>query len=58
MTQIPDWLMEVFRCPRSGERLVLDGDRLVNAPSRTLAYAIVEGVPVLLETEAIDLAVG
>ncbi|MDO5722954.1 MAG: hypothetical protein Q4P33_00945 [Flaviflexus sp.] len=49
-----DWLTEVLRCPKTGERLIRQGDYLVTE-SRTWRYPIRSGVPVLLPTEAEEI---
>ena len=46
-----DFLLEVVRCPRTGQKLHMDGVRLVTEDG-SLAYRVDGGVPVLLAEEA------
>ena len=48
-------LLGVARCPRTGQKLRLDGDRIVSEDGK-LAYRIEEGIPVLLAEEAAEIA--
>ena len=49
-------LLNLLRCPLSGAPLVLDGDRLVSRCQHTRrAYAIHDGIPVMLIDEATEL---
>ena len=50
-----DFLLEVARCPRTGQKLHPDGGRLVTEDGK-LAYRIEDGIPVLLAEEAQLLA--
>jgi uncharacterized protein YbaR (Trm112 family) len=50
-----DWLLEVVRCPRTGQRLVVRGGKLVTEDGG-LAYRMDDGIPVLLAEEAEELA--
>lgn len=50
-----DFLLEVARCPRTGQRLHPDGCRLVTEDGK-IAYRIEDGIPVLLAEEAQFLA--
>jgi len=50
-----DFLLEVLRCPRTGQSLRADGDRLVTADGR-VAYPVEDGIPVLLPEEAREVA--
>lgn len=44
-------LLEILRCPRTGQMLRADNGRLVTEDG-ALSYAIEDGIPVLLPTEA------
>jgi len=46
-----DFLLEVARCPRTGQKLHEKDGRLVTGDG-TLAYRIENGIPVLLAEEA------
>lgn len=46
-----NWLLEVVRCPRTGQRLVVRDGKLVTEDG-SLAYRIDDGIPVLLAEEA------
>lgn len=48
-----DWLLEVLRCPRTGQRLRESSGRLVTADGK-LSYRIERGIPVLLSGEAVE----
>ena len=48
-----DFLIEVARCPRTGQKLHRDGDRLVTEDGKT-AYRFEDGIPVLLAEEAVE----
>lgn len=48
-------LLEVLRCPRTGQRLRSQGERLVTEDG-SLAYRIENGIPVLLAEEALEAA--
>ncbi len=50
-----DFLLEVARCPRTGQKLHDDGGRLVTEDG-TLVYRMEEGIPVLLAEEAVEVA--
>jgi|SanBayMetagenome_1026888.scaffolds.fasta_scaffold06871_4 uncharacterized protein YbaR (Trm112 family) len=45
-----DFLLEVARCPRTGQKLRTDGDRWVTQDG-SLAYRVENGIPVLLAEE-------
>ncbi len=47
-------LLELVRCPRTGQRLRREGERLVTEDGR-LAYRIEKGIPVLLAEEAVEV---
>lgn len=49
-----DFLLEVARCPRTGQRLREEGGRLVTRDG-ALAYRLDGGIPVLLPEEAEEL---
>lgn len=44
-------LLEVARCPRTGQRLQAEGTRLVTQDG-SLSYRVEDGIPVLLPEEA------
>ncbi len=46
-------LLEVVRCPRSGQRLHAEGARLVTQDG-SLSYRVEDGIPVLLPEEAVE----
>ena len=46
-------LLEVVRCPRTGQRLCREGERLVTEDGR-LAYRIENEIPVMLAEEATE----
>lgn len=46
-----EFLLGVVRCPRTGQRLRRDGDRLVTVDD-SLWYRVEDGIPVLLPAEA------
>ena len=46
-------LLEVLRCPRTGQKLRREGDGLV-IESGQFAYRIADGIPVLLPEEAVE----
>jgi uncharacterized protein YbaR (Trm112 family) len=48
-----DFLLEVVRCPRTGQKLHEEAGRLVTEDG-ALAYRIDEGIPVLLAEEAVE----
>ncbi|MFZ4483875.1 MAG: Trm112 family protein [Chthoniobacterales bacterium] len=50
-----DWLLEVVRCPRTGQRLVMREGKLVTEDGG-LAYRMEDGIPVLLAEEAEEMA--
>ncbi len=60
MSEIPVWLAEAFRSPESGERLVIESNdsaaALVAEPSGDRAFPVMDGIPVLLASEAYDVA--
>jgi uncharacterized protein YbaR (Trm112 family) len=56
MTDAPDRLLEVLRCPRSRSRLVRDAASLVCVdPGCRLRFEIKEHIPILLIDEAAEL---
>ena len=50
-----DFLLEVARCPRTGQTLHPQGDRWVTADG-VVAYRVENGIPVLLAGEASEAA--
>ena len=50
-----DFLLEVARCPRTGQRLHEEDGRLVTEDG-TLSYRVENGIPVLLAEEAVEVA--
>ena len=48
-----DFLLEVVRCPRTGQELHEEAGRLVTEDG-ALAYRVDEGIPVLLAEEAVE----
>lgn len=48
-----EFLLEVARCPHTGQRLRREGDRLVTADGG-LWYRVEDGIPVLLPAEAME----
>ena len=46
-------LLEVLRCPRTGQKLRGDGDRLLTEDGK-FAYRIEDGIPLLLPEEAVE----
>jgi uncharacterized protein YbaR (Trm112 family) len=50
-----DFLLEVARCPRTGQKLHDEGGRLVTEDG-ALAYRVEDGIPVLLAEEAAEVA--
>ena len=46
-------LLEVLRCPRSGQKLRNDGGRFVSEDGK-ISYRIENGIPVLLADEVIQ----
>jgi len=50
-----DFLLEVARCPRTGQKLHDEGGRLVTEDG-ALAYRVEDGIPVLLTEEAVEVA--
>lgn len=50
-----DFLLEVVRCPRTGQKLHEEGGRLVTEDG-LLAYRVEDGIPVLLPEEATEVA--
>ena len=49
-----DFLLEVVRCPRTGQKLRADGGRLVTEDGK-FAYRIENGIPVLLAEQAVEV---
>jgi uncharacterized protein YbaR (Trm112 family) len=47
-------LLEVVRCPRTGQRLHRDQEHLVTEDGRW-SYSCVNGIPVLLPEEAVEV---
>jgi uncharacterized protein YbaR (Trm112 family) len=50
-----DFLREVVRCPRTGQKLHEQGGRWVTEDGQ-LAYRVENGIPVLLAEEAVEVA--
>jgi uncharacterized protein YbaR (Trm112 family) len=50
-----DFLLEVVRCPRTGQKLHEEAGRLVTGDG-ALAYRVDNGIPVLLAEEAVEVA--
>jgi len=50
-----DFLLEVVRCPRTGQKLHDEGGRLVTEDG-ALTYRLEDGIPVLLTEEAVEVA--
>jgi uncharacterized protein YbaR (Trm112 family) len=50
-----DFLLEVARCPRTGQKLHAEGDRWVTEDGAH-AYPLESGIPVLLAGEASEAA--
>ena len=50
-----DFLLSVVRCPRTGQKLHEKGGLLVTADG-ALAYRLENGIPVLLASEAAEVA--
>jgi len=50
-----DFLLSVARCPRTGQKLHMEGGRLITADG-ALAYRLEDGIPVLLAGEASEVA--
>jgi uncharacterized protein YbaR (Trm112 family) len=50
-----DFLLEVARCPRTGQKLRTQDGRLVTEDG-ALAYRVEDGIPVLLAEEAVEVA--
>jgi uncharacterized protein YbaR (Trm112 family) len=50
-----DFLLDVVRCPRTGQKLHAAGGRLVTEDGR-LAYRVEDGIPVLLPEEVAEVA--
>jgi len=48
-----DFLLEVLRCPRTGQKLHGEGGRLVTEDGK-FVYRIEDGIPVLLSEEAAE----
>jgi len=48
-----DSLLEVLRCPRTGQKLHGEGGRLVTEDGK-FVYRIEDGIPVLLSEEAAE----
>ena len=56
----PHWMaaMEWLRCPRTGAKLAIDGERLVSRDAATrLAYPVRDHVPILLPDGGVELSV-
>ncbi len=49
-----DFLLEVARCPRTGQKLHEEAGRLVTEDG-ALAYRVDNGIPVLLAEEAVEV---
>ena len=50
-----DFLLEVARCPRTGQKLHQKDGRLVTEDG-ALSYRVENGIPVLLAEEAVEVA--
>jgi uncharacterized protein YbaR (Trm112 family) len=50
-----DFLLEVARCPRTGQKLRRQDGCLVTEDG-ALAYRVEDGIPVLLAEEAVEVA--
>ena len=50
-----EFLLEVARCPRTGQKLRPDRDRLVTEDGK-FSYRVEDGIPVLLAEEATEIA--
>jgi uncharacterized protein YbaR (Trm112 family) len=50
-----DFLLEVARCPRTGQKLHAEGDRWVTEDG-ALAYRVESSIPVLLSEEAEEVS--
>ena len=50
-----DFLLEVVRCPRTGQKLHEESGRLVTEDG-ALRYRVDNGIPVLLAEEAVEVA--
>jgi len=50
-----DFLLEVARCPRTGQKLRAEGSRWVTEDG-SLSYRVENGIPVLLAEEAAEMA--
>ena len=50
-----DFLLEVARCPRTGQKLHAEGDCWMSKDG-TFAYRVEDGIPVLLAGEASEAA--
>jgi uncharacterized protein YbaR (Trm112 family) len=50
-----DFLLEVVRCPRTGQKLREVDGRVVTEDGQ-LAYRVENGIPVLLPEEAVEVA--
>ena len=50
-----DFLLEVVRCPRTGQKLREEAGRLVTKDG-ALAYRVDNGIPVLLAEEGVEAA--
>ena len=50
-----DFLLEVARCPRTGQKLHAEGDRWVTEDG-ALAYRVESSIPVLLSEEAVEVS--
>lgn len=52
-----DALEEMLLCPQSKSKLILDENRLISVdPDCRLAYNILDGIPVMLVDEAVQLS--
>jgi uncharacterized protein YbaR (Trm112 family) len=50
-----EFLLETTRCPRTGQKLHRENERLVTEDGK-FSYRIENGIPVLLGEEAIEVA--
>ncbi|MEZ7898132.1 MAG: hypothetical protein QMB98_04900 [Flaviflexus sp.] len=51
-----DWFEEALRCPKTGTPLKREGDYYISTSAPAWKYRIENGVPILLPTEAEEVA--